>query len=94
MSAAKVTGSQLTISGAACGKKGTMSQRNFKINLVSSFTSNFLVQEGNSLKFHANMEKNKINSKQIRNKTTSTDPPTQIKRQTKRQIDDYVNQPK
>lgn len=71
-----------------------MSQRNFKINLVSSFTSNFLVQEGNSLKFHANMEKNKINSKQIRNKTTSTDPRTQIKRQTKRQIDDFVNQPR
>lgn len=66
-----------------------MSQRNFKINLVSNFTSNFLVQEGNSLKFHA-----KINSKQIRNKTTSTDPPTQIKRQTKRQIDDFVNQPR
>lgn len=71
-----------------------MSQIIFKINLVSSFTSNFLVQEDNSLKFHANMEKNEINSKQTRNKTTSTDQPTQRKRQTKRQINDFVHQPR
>ena len=40
------------------------------------------------------MEKNEINSKQTRNKTTSTDQPTQRKRQTKRQIDDFVHQPR